>query len=278
DGRFLHELEGEPSADAENVIGERQQSFGVCPADHLVHCVVTTDVLANAAELARGIEETCCVQAAGCLEHSLLRAEPIRERSDEGEGRPQLAAHPRCVNGDRLERAFAAHSARRRGVEVPLHGGPVEGSFDLDVHRVRGEVIGDARRTRRNPLRQAEPDRELLVVPGRSHRHRDGAAANPNLERLLDGQPITLTDRFRKSQNRSGRRRQRRPDCALIRRHEPQPTERTPPTPPPGWGEQPATLVVDGIATLRTCLCRERADSAPPLAPPGRIKPVQSTR
>ena len=60
----------------------------------------------------------------------------------------------------------------------------------LDLHGVRGEVVRNARRGRLEALRHAEPERELLVVPRRPHRHRDRLAADPDLERLLDGDEI----------------------------------------------------------------------------------------
>ena len=41
-------------------------------------------------------------------------------------------------------------------------------------------------------LRDAEAERELLVVPRRSHRDRNGLAADPDLERLLDGDEVAL--------------------------------------------------------------------------------------
>ena len=39
-------------------------------------------------------------------------------------------------------------------------------------------------------LREREPERQLLVVPGRAHRHGHGRAADAQLERLLDREPI----------------------------------------------------------------------------------------
>ena len=64
------------------------------------------------------------------------------------------------------------------------------GSLELD--RVRGEIVRDAGRDRAQPLGDREPERELLVVPGRPHRHRDRLAADPELERLLDGDDVPL--------------------------------------------------------------------------------------
>ena len=53
--RLLHELERQPSAHAQDVVGERQQAVDERPADHLVHRVVAADVLTRMHELAGGV-------------------------------------------------------------------------------------------------------------------------------------------------------------------------------------------------------------------------------
>ena len=60
----------------------------------------------------------------------------------------------------------------------------------LDLDGVGGKVVRDARSERRQPLRQAEAERELLVVPRCPHRDRDRLATDPDLERLLDGEDL----------------------------------------------------------------------------------------
>ena len=50
DRSLLHELEREPPAHAEDVIAKRQETVEEGPSDHLVHRVVTADVLARAHE------------------------------------------------------------------------------------------------------------------------------------------------------------------------------------------------------------------------------------
>ena len=97
----------------------------------------------------------------------------------------QVALDARRLDRDRLERALAADAARRRRVEAALQRCRGRaGRVDLD--RVRGEIVGKPRAARPQALREAEAERELLVVAGRPHRHRDGRAADPDLERLLD--------------------------------------------------------------------------------------------
>ena len=45
---------------------------------------------------------------------------------------------------------------------------------------------------RPQPFGEAEAERELLVVARRAHRHRDGPAADADLERLLDRDLVAL--------------------------------------------------------------------------------------
>src|SRR5581483_3155694 len=80
---------------------------------------------------------------------------------------------------------LAADAAGRGGVEAPLDAGAVEGAR-LDLDRVRGEVGRGRRRRRRDPLRDAEAEGELLVVAGGPHRDGERLAGDPDLERLLD--------------------------------------------------------------------------------------------
>ena len=56
------------------------------------------------------------------------------------------------------------------------------------------EVVRDAGAIGRKALGQAEAERELLVVPGSPHRDGDRLAADPDLERLLDGDDVLLLD------------------------------------------------------------------------------------
>ena len=68
------------------------------PADDLVHRVVAADVLAHAQQLAGSGEETCRVQAAGCVEGRLRLAQPVGQRGDErraAAGAPTRRAAPR---------------------------------------------------------------------------------------------------------------------------------------------------------------------------------------
>jgi hypothetical protein len=50
---------------------------------------------------------------------------------------------------------------------------------------------------RAETLGQAEADRELFVVSRRPHRHRDGTAADADLERFLDRNVVALTPSVR---------------------------------------------------------------------------------
>ena len=62
----------------------------------------------------------------------------------------------------------------------------------LDLDRVRREIVGSASGDRLEAFRDAEPERELLVVTGRPHRDRDRLAVDADLERLLDRDCVAL--------------------------------------------------------------------------------------
>ena len=106
-------------------------------------------------------------------------------------GEREPALDPRRRDGDGLDRALPADPAGGRGVEVPPQPLGVE-AIRVDLDRVRGQVVGYPRRDRLETLRDAEPERELLVVAGRPHRDRDRLARDPELERLLDRDDVLL--------------------------------------------------------------------------------------
>ena len=167
------------------MVGKRQQPVEERTPDHLVHRVVAADVLPRAHELAGGGEEARCVKPASRGERRLRFAEAIGQEPDERTADRELALDGRRLDGDRLERTLATHAAGRRRVERARDPLGVEaGRLELD--RVRRQVVGHPRRERPEPLGERESERELLVVPGRSHRHGDGPSADPQLERLLD--------------------------------------------------------------------------------------------
>ena len=131
------------------------------------------------------------MQSAGHRERGLGLSKPVGERRDERERHAKLRLDTRRVDGDRLQRALAADAARRRRVEAPLEPRRIE-LRSVDVDRVRGKVVRKVRRVRPQALGQAEAECELLVVARRAHRHRDGTAADADLERFLDRDPVAL--------------------------------------------------------------------------------------
>ena len=122
-------------------------------------------------------------------ERGLRLAEAVGKQRDERRGNAERALDRRRLDGDRLERALAADTARGGRVEGTLQPAGVE-PRRVELDRVRRKIVRQARGDRMQALGEREAERELLVVPGRTHRHRDRRAADPQLERLLDGEPV----------------------------------------------------------------------------------------
>ena len=123
------------------------------------------------------------MQPAGRLERRL--AEPAGQIGDERGGDGQAALDAARLDRDRLERTLAADAAGGRRVEAPLQARAVErGRLDLDG--VRRQIRGERRRRRGHALRDAEAEREFLVVARRPHGHGERGPVDPDLERLLD--------------------------------------------------------------------------------------------
>src|SRR5581483_862166 len=76
----------------------------------------------------------------------------------------------------------------------------------VDLDGVGSEVVGQADGGRSEPFREAEPERELLVVPRRAHRHRDRLVVDADLQRLLDREQVALELAVRKPNDLDGRR------------------------------------------------------------------------
>ena len=115
-----------------------------------------------------------------------------RQRAEQvGRRNAEVALDARRLDRDRLERALAAHAARRRRVEAPAQRCRIE-ARRVHVHRVRGQVVGERGRRRPDPFGEAEAERQLLVVARRPHRDRHRLAVDADLERLLDRDLVGL--------------------------------------------------------------------------------------
>ena len=184
DGGLLDELEREAAADAEDRVREGQQPVEEGAAEHLVECVVAptssrTQSRSPAAE-----------KSPVAWRPPAPRMPPGRRAAGRGAGR---RAWPRPAACSRSEaprpRSPPERPCRRRRRRTRCRTPPQTvdvGAGRLDLDRVRGEIVGHARRERPQPLGEAEPDRQLLVVAWRPHRHGHGNAADPDLQRLLD--------------------------------------------------------------------------------------------
>ena len=188
DGSLLHELEREPPADTEHVLAKRQQTVEERPSDHLVHRVVTADVLAGADELARRREEARRVEAARRGERGLRLAKAVGKRRDERRGNRQRALDRRRLDGDRLERALAADAARGGRVERPRSrpgSNPARRARSCSPR----DRPGRAPRAGAGPPRARTRARAPRRGPESASSPRP-APADPELERLLDGEAV----------------------------------------------------------------------------------------
>ena len=211
---FLHELEARSAADDDAIAAERQLAAQQRVTDQLVERVVPADVLAQRDDRAGGIEQTRRVQAARLLEHGLLGLQRRGQPTERRAGHPKIhgADVVLALHGDRLDRSLAADAAARRHVEIPLEALEVDrdAGRQLDAHDV-DQAVGRALPARHDALHVAaraddafgeqEPDGEILVVPRRAHRDRNGllgaAAVAPrvtqaNLERLFGRDEIGI--------------------------------------------------------------------------------------
>ena len=125
--------------------------------------------------------------AACCSIHSGAGAG--RKRRDERRVNAEVGIDSRRLDCDRLERAFPADAARRGRVEAAREARRIE-SVRVELDGVGGEVVREPSGRGPKPLRERETQGELLVVARRAHRHGDGAAADSDLERLLDGDDV----------------------------------------------------------------------------------------
>ena len=157
------------------------------------------------------------MQAARRLESRLRLAQPVGQGCDDRQRQLQLGFDPRRLDRDRFQRALSADAAGGGGVEAALQTRGIEaGGIDLDP--IRGEIVGQTRLTRLQPLGQTEAERELLVVSRRPHRDGDGPPRDPDLERLLDGYPVAL--------GRAGRKPEDVDRCGRVGRRVHQRTQR----------------------------------------------------
>lgn len=109
---------------------------------------------------------------------------------------------------------------------VPAAG--IEAQLGVDLDDVGLEVGRRAgRRGRREQaLAVEEPERQLLVVAGRAHGHRERLAAHADLERLLDRHPVedaVVLEREREAQRIDRHREEGYPRTRHVRRSRPQP-------------------------------------------------------
>ena len=204
DGRLLDDLEGEPTAHLEHVVGERHTTREDLLAHDLVDGVVATDVLTDRDESSLGGEQSRGVQPTGAIEDLLRLPEGVREAEHRLDGHRRPRRDRSASHLDVVEGRFAADTAGRRRVEVPLQQVEVERTVQRDRHDVvllilagKGVAVGDPAHIPwgDQAFREQEPDGELEVAARCPHRdgHRSlllSRTLHADLERLLRGQRV----------------------------------------------------------------------------------------
>ena len=188
--RLLDQLEREPPADAENRLREWGPALGKAQPTTLSSALCRPTSSRRQRARPRP-EQPGRVQAPAAIESGLR----LRRRS----GRPRRApAHHGQLSftAPPRRRPPRARPFRRRRTRTRVEARRTPEPHPAPRPRPRsrpGRPAAGAS-TGRRPSVRAEAERELLVVPGRPHRHRDRLALDPNLERLLDRQPVGLED------------------------------------------------------------------------------------
>jgi len=213
--RLLHQLERGAARDLEHGGAQGQEVLPQGPAHDLVHGVVPPHVLPHAQQLGlagtvavgavREAEEPRGVDAAGRGEQLLPGAQPVRQGEQRGHGEPGpvRGGVERGDLGDGLDGRRAADPARRRRVDVPLHGGVRQGDprREPHLHHVVGPLpvradaaavvhLHDLGRRAHHALGDEEPGHEVEVVTRGAHRDGERPAVEPDLQGLLTGQGV----------------------------------------------------------------------------------------
>src|SRR3954470_20947656 len=202
---LLHQLEAHAAAHHEYSLICWQPPREQLDTDDLVERVMTADVLAQRHQSAIEIEQGRRMKSARGVESWLRATKTLRQSAnqrhlDDRFGRPQRVAGCRA---ERRSRGLAAHPAARARERMPLYTREIDrqsrrkhDARRAPATRAHGE---DLLATTPEPFGEEKPGRELEVVAGCSHRHRDRRDAllcalgpfNPDLERLLDREQIS---------------------------------------------------------------------------------------
>ena len=195
--------------------------------DDLVDRVVPTDVLAHDEDLAVGRRERGSVQPAGTTEHRLLLAHEVRQRREDLDVDPHLAAHGRHRRDDRVDLVAAAQpaGARRRRHAAEPREVDVDGvaHHDRDVAARpgppspsrQGRTPARSSRDRTTPSPTARPAPSSRSWPGvrivDPSRCSAPAVLDVDVQRLLDHDDVAARAPARG--HRGGRPARARPTC-----------------------------------------------------------------
>ena len=182
--------------------GQRQAPLGGRPPDHLVDRVVASNVLANAEHAALGVADGGRVEPAGLLEDPLGLPYPLRDRGQDPGGHGQ--AVPATVGQAAVTASIEALPQTPQDEEVTASRSSDGSGTGTPGRRSTVSTLnscacpsGAQKRTASTssgsgdqPLADAVADGQLDVVARRPHGHPDRTPGHPQLQRLLDGQPV----------------------------------------------------------------------------------------
>ena len=204
---LLHELDRGPAADEQAAPRRRQHPFEQQGADDLVDGVVATDVLAGDDDPARRVERRRGVDRAGRAEQPLPAEHGVGHRREHvvvdrvrgrAAGRAGRAARRsgRCRTS-RSSTSWCRGDRSRRGARPPVS---TVTTLKCDaVGRAVGAVAhAGHRRAGEQPVGEAEPRRQLVVVARRAHRRRDDGPVELDRHRLLDDELVGPALRVRR--------------------------------------------------------------------------------
>jgi hypothetical protein len=199
----LHDLERGAATDEKNVPIQWKPPVEKRAANHFIDGVVTTDVFMDNFGFARQIENSGSMNPPGPRELALEFSQERRQRQQNFSVDPDIFARRdrREILPDRRDAFLAANAATARDRSESL--GRAEFCFhafgQLNHNNIfaipdaiESREIVDCGTIAHDSFGNEKASRELLIVPRSSHRGGERSISNANLERLFNGQLVTM--------------------------------------------------------------------------------------